>query len=70
MEQLRKRIEELMSENEIVKANAMKVITCDPTSETAKHMWTVAKRENIAYQKVIDEMNKIVAGRIVEDGGK
>jgi len=70
MEQLRKRIEELMSDNEIVKSSAMKVITCDPTSETAKYMWANAKRENIAYQNVLDEMDKIVAGRIVEEGGK
>jgi len=69
MEQLRERIKALMSENEAVKNNAMKIISTAMATgiEQATKMWSNAKRENIAYQNVLDEMDGIVAGRVAQE---
>lgn len=60
LQKLRKRIGELMTENEVIKANAIKVMATGlGREETATSMYSNARRENQAYQTVLEELDKI-----------
>lgn len=70
MEQLRKRIEAIMSENESIMANAVKIsANRSGNAERCISMYSNAKKENAVYKNVLTEMDKIVAGRIADGGG-
>jgi len=63
VEKLKQRISELMTENEIVKANSMKAVTtgiidCDGR---ASIMYCNAKRENMVYQDVLELIDELEA---------
>ncbi len=61
MKNLIKQIEALMSENETVKANAIKCISTGMGDrERSMLMWSTAKRENQAYQNVLELIAKEV----------
>lgn len=53
-EKLRKRIGELMTENEVIKANSIVIKTA-----RAIQVYGKAKRENEAYKIVLEELDKI-----------
>jgi hypothetical protein len=62
MEQLIKRIEALMTENEAVKTNCMKSISVRE-SELTRKLWAKAKNENAAYQNVLDLIKDLKEGK-------
>jgi len=54
MKNIIEKIEVLMTENEVIKNNALKIIVSQPDNQSARRMWSIAKTENQAYQNVLD----------------
>jgi hypothetical protein len=64
MEELIKRIEALMTENEAVKNNAIKAITTKTgNDQRSTETWSKAKAENFAYQNVLDLIKDLKEGK-------
>lgn len=52
-------IEAMMSENETVKVNAMKVVHASSDPSQARKMYNNARRENETLQSVLELINKL-----------